>query len=101
VCTVAAGRLWMSPQPGQDTIAFHFTWKRVQGAVDGVFVEIGTVLAPFHGRAQRGKPFIADAAMIARLYELLPDFICAVEWLDPRGACRNPSLETHLLGGHV
>ena len=34
--TMAADRLWLSPQYGQDTIGIHFTWKREQQAVEHV-----------------------------------------------------------------
>ena len=31
--TIAADRLWMSPQYGRDTVAIHFTWRREPDAV--------------------------------------------------------------------
>src|SRR6266542_1882541 len=77
--TVAADRLWMSPQYGQDTIGVHFTWTPDQDAVGRVLVDV-------------------DAAPIAPLYARLPDFARLVLRLDPRGAFRNAWLDTRVLG---
>jgi alditol oxidase len=96
--TVAADRLWMSPQYGQDTIAVHFTWEPDQDAVERVLVAVEAALAPFDARPHWGKLFLADAATIAPRYERLPDFARLVDRLDPRGAFRNGWLNTHLLG---
>jgi xylitol oxidase len=97
--TVAADRLWMSPQYEQDTIGFHFTWKPEQDAVERLLVDLETALAPFEARPHWGKLFLLDAAAIAPLYERLPDFMRLVARLDPRGAFRNDWLQTHILGG--
>ena len=96
--TVAADRLWMSPQHGQDTVAIHFTWHPDPVAVDRVLVELEAALAPFGARPHWGKVFVADATTITLLYERLPDFRRLVDQLDPRGAFRNPWLTNHVLG---
>jgi alditol oxidase len=96
--TVAADRLWMSPQYGQDTIGIHFTWKREPQAVQRVLVDVEAALAPFEARPHWGKLFLADAELIARRYERLPDFTGLVARLDPRGAFRNDWLDRHVLG---
>ena len=96
--TVAADRLWMSPQHGQDTVAIHFTWHPDPVAVDRVLVELESALAPFQARPHWGKVFVADATTITLLYERLPDFRRLVDRLDPRGAFRNPWLTNHVLG---
>jgi xylitol oxidase len=96
--TIAADRLWLSPQYGQDTIGIHFTWKRDEDAVRRVLADVETALAPFAARPHWGKVFLADAVAIARLYERLPDFSRLVERLDPRGAFRNEWLESRVLG---
>jgi xylitol oxidase len=96
--TIAADRLWMSPQYGQDTIAIHFTWKRDENAVKRVLADLEIALAPFAARPHWGKVFLANAGAIARLYERLPDFSRLVERLDPRGAFRNEWLESRVLG---
>jgi xylitol oxidase len=96
--TVAADRLWMSMNYGEDTVAIHFTWKPERDAVEDMLVQLEAVLAPFEARPHWGKLFAADAAAIAPLYERMPDFVRLVERLDPRGAFRNSWLKTRLLG---
>jgi alditol oxidase len=97
--TTAADQLWLSPQYGQDTVGFHFTWWRDQDAVERALVDVEAALAPFAARPHWGKLFLTDAAVMAALYERLPDFKLLIERLDPRGAFRNDWLETHVLGG--
>jgi alditol oxidase len=97
--SVAADRLWMSPQYGQDTIAFHFTWIPDQRAVERLLVYLEAALEPFEARPHWGKVFLADAATIARRYQRLPDFAKLVDRLDPRGAFRNDWLSAHVLRG--
>jgi xylitol oxidase len=96
--TVAADRLWMSMNYGQDTVGIHFTWKPERESVEDMLVQLETALAPFEARPHWGKLFNADAAAIAPLYERMPDFISLVERLDPRGAFRNSWLEARVLG---
>jgi xylitol oxidase len=97
--TIAADRLWMSPQCGQATVALHFTWKREPEAVARALAEVEAVLRPFGARPHWGKVFLARAAEIAPLYDRLPDFVALMERLDPRGAFRNAWLEERVLGG--
>ena len=96
--TVAADRLWMSPQYGRDTVGIHFTWKREQSAVERVLVDIEAALEPFGARPHWGKLFVAGSAAIGPLYERLPDFARMAERLDPRGAFRNRWLTERVLG---
>jgi xylitol oxidase len=96
--TMAADRLWMSPQYGQDTAAFHFTWKRQPEAVLRALADVEAVLRPFGVRPHWGKVFVGRAADIAPLYERLGDFVGLMERLDPREAFRNPWLEGRVLG---
>jgi xylitol oxidase len=96
--TVAADTLWMSPQYGGDTVAFHFTWMREPAAVKRVVAELEAALAPFAARPHWGKVFAADAAAIAPLYDRLDDFRALADRLDPRGAFRNAWLEERVLG---
>jgi alditol oxidase len=96
--TMAADRLWMSPQYEQDTIGIHFTWKPEQDEVERQLVDIEAALAQLQARPHWGKLFLADAAAIATLYERLSDFTRLVARLDPRGAFRNHWLQTHVLG---
>jgi len=97
--TIAADRLWLSPQYGQDTVAIHFTWAREPAAVRRALVDVEAALAPFEARPHWGKLFLADAATIAARYERLPDFVRLIERLDPRGAFRNDWLNAHVLAG--
>jgi alditol oxidase len=96
--TIAADRLWMSPQYEQDTIAIHFTWAPEQEAVERVLVDVEAALAAFGARPHWGKVFLAGASVIAGLYERVPDFAALAQRLDPRGAFRNDWLERHVLG---
>ncbi len=95
---VAADRLWMSMNYGEDTVGIHFTWKPERDAVEDMLVRLEAALAPFEARPHWGKLFDAKAAEIAPLYERLPDFVRLIERLDPRGAFRNSWLETRVLG---
>lgn len=97
--TIAADRLWLSPQYGQDTVAIHFTWAREPAAVRRALVDVEAALAPFEARPHWGKLFLADAATMAARYERLPDFVRLIERLDPRGAFRNDWLNAHVLAG--
>jgi xylitol oxidase len=96
--TVAADRLWMSMNHGEDSVALHFTWKREQDAVERITAEIEEALAPFRMRPHWGKLFHTDAATVATLYERHGDFVRLQERLDPRGAFRNRWLRSHVLG---
>jgi xylitol oxidase len=96
--TVAADELWMSPQCGQATVGFHFTWKPDQPAVEAVLAAVENALAPLEPRPHWGKLFLADADTIAPRYPRLDDFAALVTRLDPRGTFRNDWLEQHVLG---
>jgi xylitol oxidase len=94
--TVAADRLWMSPQYGRESVALHFTWKRDQPAVERVLSSVEAALAPLEARPHWGKLFLADATAIGGLYERLGDFTSLLDRIDPRGAFRNAWLERHV-----
>jgi len=96
--TVAADRLWMSPQHGQDTLAVHFTWLPDLAAVETVLAEIEAALDPFEARPHWGKVFLADAAVVAQRYPRLPDFAGLAGRLDPRGVFTNAWLRRRVLG---
>ena len=95
--TVAADRLWMSPQYGRDSVALHFTWRRDQQAVERVLESVEAALAPFAARPHWGKLFLADATTIGGLYERHGDFVRLLQRMDPRGAFRNAWLERHVV----
>ncbi len=96
--TIAADRLWMSPQYDRDTVGFHFTWRPDQGAVERVLAQVEAALRPFAARPHWGKLFLAGAGSIAPLYERARDFAALVARTDPRGAFRNAWLEARVLG---
>lgn len=87
--TVAADGLWMSTAQGRDSIAFHFTWKREQEAVEAVVKRVEAALAPFDARPHWGKVFDAGASSLAALYPRLGDFKQLAQQLDPAGKFRN------------
>jgi xylitol oxidase len=97
--TIDADSLWLSPQYGQDTLGFHFTWKREPELVGRLAGALEVALAPFAPRPHWGKVCLAGSATIADRYERLPDFVRLTERLDPRGAFRNDWLERHVLSG--
>jgi alditol oxidase len=96
--TIAADRLWLSPQYERDTLAIHFTWAPEPQGVARVLVALEEALAPFAARPHWGKLFAAEAPAIAGLYNRLEDFRRLAERLDPRGAFRNDWLEGRVLG---
>ena len=56
--TIAADRLWLSPQYERDSVAIHFTWNRDPEAVERVLVDVEAALAPFDARPHWGKLFL-------------------------------------------
>jgi xylitol oxidase len=96
--TIAADRLWMSPQYGRDSVGIHFTWALEPDAVVRVLADLEPALESFDPRPHWGKLFLAGAATVAPRYERLPDFARLAETLDPRGAFRNGWLEARVLG---
>jgi len=97
--TVAADRLWMSPQHDRDTLSVHFTWHKDWPAVRAVLAEVEAALAPFEARPHWGKLFLAEAADLAPRYQRLGDFTGLAGRLDPRGVFVNDWLRRHVLGG--
>jgi alditol oxidase len=93
VRTIAADRLWMSPQYGRDSVGIHFTWALEPEAVMRVLADLEPALEPFDPRPHWGKLFLH-----APRYERVADFARLAERLDPRGAFRNAWLEARVLG---
>jgi xylitol oxidase len=94
--TIAADRLWLSPQYGTDTVAIHFTWTREPEPVERALAQVEAALAPFGARPHWGKLFLAGPA---DRYERRADFLALAERLDPRGAFRNRWFERALDAG--
>jgi xylitol oxidase len=89
--TIAADRLWMSPQYERDSVAMHFTWTREPEAVRTALATVEAALAPFDPRPHWGKLFHS-----APSYPRQSDFAALAERLDPRGAFRNDWMERFL-----
>lgn len=96
--TIAADRLWMSPEYGQDTVGIHFTWMPRLREVKRALAEVESALAPFGAKPHWGKVFLVEAESIGRLYERRDDFAALLGRVDARGAFRNQWLERHVLG---
>jgi xylitol oxidase len=92
--TIAADRLWMSPQYGTDTIGIHFTWTREPKPVERALAQVEAALAPFDARPHWGKLFLGSPAA---LYERRDDFLALAERLDSRGAFRNAWFQAHVV----
>ncbi|MGS0685845.1 D-arabinono-1,4-lactone oxidase [Nakamurella sp. GG22] len=97
--TVAADDLWLSPAYGRDTVAFHFTWRREQPAVEALLVDIETAIVDCHPRPHWGKLFAADAAALTTAYPRLTDFRALATELDPTGVFRNAYLDRLVFTG--
>lgn len=82
--TVAADRLWMSPQYARDTVGIHFTWVPDQAAVERALASVERALEPFDARPHWGKLFGSPPR-----YERADAFAALLDRLDPRGAFRN------------
>ena len=96
--TMAADKLWLSPNYGRDGIGLHFTWRQDQPAVEAVLPLIEAELSPFAARPHWGKLFDAGAAAVAPLYPRFGDFIALAGRLDPTGKFRNGFLDRAVFG---
>ncbi|HEY2948716.1 MAG TPA: D-arabinono-1,4-lactone oxidase [Micromonosporaceae bacterium] len=91
--TVAADDLWLSPFYGRDSVTVHFTWLPDAAAVQPVVGLIEDRLAPFAARPHWGKVFDMRPAVLAGVYERLPDFAGLMRAYDPRGTFRNDLID--------
>jgi xylitol oxidase len=96
--TVAADDLWLSPAYGRATVAFHFTWRRDQPAVDALLPDIERALEPFEPRPHWGKRFAMGADVLRTRHPRWDDFLGLRAALDPDGRFRNDFLRRHLTG---
>jgi xylitol oxidase len=99
--TIAADRLWMSPEYRRDAVAIHFTWAPDEPAVRRALAELEVALAGFAARPHWGKLFLSEADTIRPLYERVEEFSALLRRFDPRGALRNAWLESRVLGGRA
>jgi xylitol oxidase len=82
--TIAADALWLSPFYGRDSVAIHFTWKRLAAQVADALSSVEKALAPFDARPHWGKVFLAVPD-----YPQLAAFRSLRDRLDPLGKFRN------------
>ncbi|MEB3369028.1 D-arabinono-1,4-lactone oxidase [Saccharopolyspora mangrovi] len=92
VRTIAADDLWLSPAHGSDSVAFHFTWRPAQSAVEALLPDIEAALEPFGGRPHWGKLFTTEPADLDLLYPKLADFRSLARRFDPDGKFGNDFL---------
>ncbi|NND74929.1 MAG: FAD-binding protein [Ilumatobacter sp.] len=93
---VAADELWLSPQYGRDSAAFHFTWVNDDAAVDAAVRAVEEALAPFAPRPHWGKVFHHDAFSAAAAYVCLDDFADLAHRFDPHGVFVNDWWRRHI-----
>ena len=91
--TIRGDDLWLSPEEGRDTVAFHFTWHRDEPAVLEVLPRLEAALAPFDVRPHWGKVFTTSGATIASAYDRMGDFLVLRDRFDPNRVFENEYLE--------
>jgi len=80
--TIAADSLWLSGAFDRDTLAIHFTWKKMD-AIYPVIEKVEAALRPFNYRPHWGKVFTANANYLSSVYPKIGEFKALVEALDP------------------
>ena len=90
---IAADRLWLSGAYERETVALHFTWRKLPEQVDAVLPALEAALAPYDARPHWGKVSHVPASEMARLYPRLADARSLFERLDPDGRFSSPRLE--------
>jgi xylitol oxidase len=96
--SVAADRLWLSPEYARESVCLHFTWRPIQASVEALLLDVEAALALFEARPHWGKLFMLEAGSISRLYPRLPDFLRLVDKLDPKRSFSNPWFTAHVRG---
>jgi len=86
--TIAADDLWLSGAYQRDTLAIHFTWKKVL-AIYPVIEKVEAALRPFNYRPHWGKVFTADGKYLSSAYPKMSEFKALVEALDPASKFEN------------
>lgn len=90
--TIAADSLWLSGAYESDSVAIHFTWKRMPAEVAALLPAIEAELLPLGARPHWGKCFVAEAAELRPLYPRFDDFRELAQCFDPAGKFRNAYL---------
>jgi xylitol oxidase len=89
---VAADTAWLSPAGGRDSVALHFTWKRLPADVLAVLPAVEEPLVALGARPHWGKLFTVDAAALRAAYPRHADFVAARDRWDPDGRFDNAFL---------
>jgi xylitol oxidase len=90
--TIAADDLWLSMHYQRDSVALHFTWKKMWPQVKEVLPHIEAALAPFAPRAHWGKLFVMPATQIQAAYPRMADFGRLQRQFDPTAKFANAYL---------
>jgi xylitol oxidase len=90
---IAADGLWLSGAYDRETVAIHFTWRKLPQQVDAVLVRIEEALAPYDARPHWGKVSHVPPGELARRYPRLADARELFERLDPDGRFSGHRLE--------
>ncbi|MFC0504071.1 FAD-binding protein [Micromonospora costi] len=93
--TVAADRLWLSPNYDRDSLAVHFTWSDDAAAVLPVVAAVEERLAPFAPRPHWGKVFGLAPERVAAAHPRYADFAALLTRLDPAGTFRTELLDRY------
>ena len=96
VRTIAADDLWLSECYQRDTVAFHFTWIKDEGALAPVLARLEERLMPLGARPHWGKVFGSGPEVIGGRYPRLDDFRRLMHRYDPAGKFRNAFLDRYL-----
>ena len=86
--TVAGDDLWMSPNVGRDSLAFHFTWRPEQALAERAASTVASALGELSARPHWGKVF-DPAQFDFDQFERLSDFLGLVERVDPNRRFEN------------
>jgi xylitol oxidase len=81
--TVAADDLWLSPQCGRPTVAFHFSWVRDPETAARAAAIVEDALEPFDAVPHWGKLYTEARFVPADRYEHFARFLALRDRLDP------------------
>lgn len=90
--TIAADNLYLSGSYQRDTLAIHFTWKKVD-AIYPLIARIEKVLEPFNYRPHWGKVYTSTFQEAVSTFPELTKFKAAVNSLDPTRKFENLSTQ--------
>jgi xylitol oxidase len=98
VRAVAGDQLWLSTAHGRDSVAIHFTWKKMEAEVRALLPYLEAALAPFGARPHWGKLCARACAPggVAALYPKLRDFLQLQRDMDPNRKFSNEFVEVAL-----